>query len=89
MSGARIRYNISMGGNKKIDAIRALAEAGELPGLPCCKLAGPPGSPGGGKAIYFVRHGQAMHNVAKDNHTGPGNPYLDPALIDAPLQPSP
>ena len=34
-----------------------------------------------------MRHGQATHNVAKDNHTGPGNPYLDPALTDAPLSP--
>ena len=35
--------------------------------------------------MYFVRHGQAIHNVAKDNHKGEGNPYLDPALTDAPL----
>ena len=55
--------------------------------MPCCRIAGPPGAEGGGKTVYFVRHGQAIHNVAKDKHTGPGNPYLDPALVDAPLTP--
>ena len=76
-----------MGGDKKVAELRQLAASGGLPGLPCCQLAGPSGTPGGGKTVYFVRHGQAVHNVAKETHTGPGSPYLDPALTDAPLTP--
>lgn len=76
-----------MSGDKKVAELRTLAASGGLPGLPCCQLAGPPGSPGGGKTVYFVRHGQAIHNVAKETHTGPDNPYLDPSLTDAPLTP--
>jgi hypothetical protein len=75
-----------MPSHKKVEELRALAQAG-LPGLPCCRLAGPPGTAGGGKTVYFVRHGEAIHNVAAKNKTGEGNPYLDPALTDAPLTP--
>ena len=37
------------------------------------------------QTFYFVRHGEAVHNVAKAEYTGPGKWYDQPQLLDAPL----
>ena len=39
----------------------------------------------GVKVTSFVRHGEATHNVVRETHVGSDNPYLNPALTDAPL----
>lgn len=77
----------AMGGSKKVQELRALRSEGKLPAcLPVCAVFPlSPADVGTGKVVHFVRHGQAEHNLAKDSYVGEGNPYLDPALTDAPL----
>ena len=37
------------------------------------------------QTFYFVRHGEATHNLAKAAHTGPRKWYEQLELLDAPL----
>ena len=57
--------------NEKVQALRAL----RVPGLPRFKIAG--ATDASAKDIYFIRHGEAAHNVAP-------RPWGE-ELIDAPL----
>ena len=75
------RGSVTQGGSKRS---KKLAELLALQYPSRCHAL-PAGDAAVEKVLYFVRHGEATHNVVRETHVGTDNPYLNPALTDAPL----
>ena len=75
------RGSVTQGGSKRS---KKLAELLALQYPSRCHAL-PAGDAAVEKVLYFVRHGEATHNVVRETHVGSDNPYLNPALTDAPL----
>ena len=74
------RGSVTQGGSKRS---KKLAELLALQYPSRCHAL-PAGDAAVEKVLYFVRHGEATHNVVRETHVG-SDPYLNPALTDAPL----